>query len=43
MFTENVTMPKFKTLVTVVVIWCPPVPLAMADTVALGTNTGGAS
>jgi hypothetical protein len=39
MFTENVTMPKFKTLVAVVVIWCPPVQLAMADTVALGAQT----
>ena len=32
-------MPKFKILATVVVIWSPPVPLATASTVALGTQT----
>jgi hypothetical protein len=34
-----VTMPKFKIFVTVVVICCPPVQLAMAHTVDFGTQT----
>lgn len=36
-------MPKFKIVATVVVIWCSPVQLAMADTVAHGTQTQEAS
>jgi hypothetical protein len=32
-------MPKFKILVTVVAIWCPPVQLAMAGTVAVDTQS----
>jgi hypothetical protein len=38
-FTENVTMPKFKILVTVVAIWCSPVQLARANTVVLSFRT----
>jgi hypothetical protein len=34
-FTENVTMPKFKILVTVVANWCLPVQQASANTVVL--------
>jgi len=32
-------MPKFKYLLTVVAIWCSPVPLAMANTVVLDIQT----